>query len=183
MPSGWSRPQHQQRTLDPAQFRPALTSVRIALEVGITRHPRSSYEGAGAGVAARLGSVGFELFLASFSRRRLLLACSRRLSYAPSPQNQNAWGVSWISSAVIVTLAIGAIAGWLAGLFVEGAGFGLLWNVLIGIAGAFMAALLFPEIRARFDPRRRHCWRHCYVHTWRGCLASDRQSDPTASPG
>ena len=39
--------------------------------------------------------------------------------------------------AVLVALAIGAIAGWLAGLFVEGAGFGLLWNILIGIAGAF----------------------------------------------
>ena len=48
--------------------------------------------------------------------------------------------------AVLVTLAIGAIAGWLAGLLVEGAGFGLLWNILIGIAGAFMAALLFPRL-------------------------------------
>ena len=76
--------------------------------------------------------------------------------------------------AVLVALAIGAIAGWLAGLLVEGAGFGLLWNILIGIAGAF------PEIRARFDPRRRHCWCHCGIHDWRGCLASDRQSDPTA---
>ena len=48
--------------------------------------------------------------------------------------------------AVLVALAIGAIAGWLAGLLVEGAGFGLLWNILIGIAGAFMAALLFPRL-------------------------------------
>jgi uncharacterized membrane protein YeaQ/YmgE (transglycosylase-associated protein family) len=48
--------------------------------------------------------------------------------------------------AVIVTLAIGAIAGWLAGVLVEGAGFGLLINVLLGIAGAFIAALLFPRL-------------------------------------
>ena len=48
--------------------------------------------------------------------------------------------------AVLITLAIGAVAGWLAGLLVAGAGFGLLWNILIGIAGAFMAALLFPRL-------------------------------------
>jgi uncharacterized membrane protein YeaQ/YmgE (transglycosylase-associated protein family) len=49
-------------------------------------------------------------------------------------------------TAVIVTLAIGAIAGWLAGVLVEGAGFGLLVNMLLGIAGAFIAALLFPRL-------------------------------------
>jgi uncharacterized membrane protein YeaQ/YmgE (transglycosylase-associated protein family) len=47
---------------------------------------------------------------------------------------------------VLVALGIGAIAGWLAGLLVHGAGLGLLWNILIGIAGAFMAALLFPRL-------------------------------------
>ena len=48
--------------------------------------------------------------------------------------------------AVIVTLIIGAVAGWLAGVLVEGAGFGLLINMLLGIAGAFIAALLFPRL-------------------------------------
>ena len=47
---------------------------------------------------------------------------------------------------VLVALGIGAIAGWLAGLLVHGVGFGLLWIILIGIAGAFMAALLFPRL-------------------------------------
>ena len=47
---------------------------------------------------------------------------------------------------LLITLAIGAAAGWLAGLLVEGAGFGLLWNILIGIAGAFVAAWLFPRL-------------------------------------
>ena len=47
---------------------------------------------------------------------------------------------------VLITLAIGAVAGWLAGLLVEGAGFGLLWNILIGIAGAFVAGWLFPRL-------------------------------------
>ncbi len=48
--------------------------------------------------------------------------------------------------AVIVTLLIGAAAGWLAGVVVEGGGFGLLGNILVGIAGAFIAALLFPRL-------------------------------------
>jgi len=47
---------------------------------------------------------------------------------------------------IIVALVIGAIAGWLAGVIVEGGGFGLLGNMLVGIAGAFIAALLFPRL-------------------------------------
>ena len=35
---------------------------------------------------------------------------------------------------------------WLAGVLVEGSGFGLLINILLGIAGAFIAALLFPRL-------------------------------------
>ena len=50
--------------------------------------------------------------------------------------NRNIWGDLMDIVAVLVALAIGAIAGWLAGLLVEGAGFGLLWNIPIGIAGA-----------------------------------------------
>jgi uncharacterized membrane protein YeaQ/YmgE (transglycosylase-associated protein family) len=48
--------------------------------------------------------------------------------------------------AIIVALIIGAIAGWLAGVLVAGAGFGLLGNIIVGIAGAFVAALLFPRL-------------------------------------
>jgi uncharacterized membrane protein YeaQ/YmgE (transglycosylase-associated protein family) len=51
-------------------------------------------------------------------------------------------------TAVVVALVIGALAGWLAGLLVQGAGFGLLGNIVVGIAGAFMAALLFPRLGA-----------------------------------
>lgn len=48
--------------------------------------------------------------------------------------------------AVVVALIIGAVAGWLAGVIVEGGGFGLIGNMLVGIAGAFVAALLFPRL-------------------------------------
>ena len=51
--------------------------------------------------------------------------------------------------ALLITLAIGAAAGWLAGVLVEGAGFGLLWNIIIGIAGAFIAWWLFPRLGFR----------------------------------
>jgi uncharacterized membrane protein YeaQ/YmgE (transglycosylase-associated protein family) len=51
--------------------------------------------------------------------------------------------------AVLITLAVGAVAGWLAGLLVQGAGFGLLWNIIIGIAGAFVAGWLFPRLGLR----------------------------------
>lgn len=37
----------------------------------------------------------------------------------------------------------GAIIGWLAGKIIRGRGFGLFWNVVIGIFGAFTGDLLF----------------------------------------
>jgi uncharacterized membrane protein YeaQ/YmgE (transglycosylase-associated protein family) len=46
--------------------------------------------------------------------------------------------------ALLITLIIGAIAGWLAGLIVKGYGYGLLGNIVVGIVGAFIASFLFP---------------------------------------
>ena len=37
---------------------------------------------------------------------------------------------------LIVWLVVGGVAGWLAGLIVKGYGFGLVWNIVIGIVGA-----------------------------------------------
>lgn len=48
--------------------------------------------------------------------------------------------------SVIVWLVVGAIAGWLAGLIVKGAGFGLLGNIVIGIIGAVVAGWLLPQL-------------------------------------
>lgn len=47
---------------------------------------------------------------------------------------------------LIIWLAIGAIAGFLAGLIVEGYGFGLVGNIAVGIAGAVIAGVLFPRL-------------------------------------
>ena len=52
---------------------------------------------------------------------------------------------------ILIALMIGAIAGWLAGLIVKGAGFGLVGNIIIGIVGAFVAAWLLPTISVGFS--------------------------------
>ncbi len=38
------------------------------------------------------------------------------------------------------------MAGWLAGKIVRGTGFGILGDILVGIAGALVAGLLFPAM-------------------------------------
>ena len=48
--------------------------------------------------------------------------------------------------AIIILLAVGAVAGWLAGLIYSGAGFGLIGNIVVGILGAIVAGLLLPGI-------------------------------------
>ncbi len=48
--------------------------------------------------------------------------------------------------AIIITLLIGGIAGWLAGLVVRGFGFGVLGNIVIGIIGAFVGWWLLPMV-------------------------------------
>jgi uncharacterized membrane protein YeaQ/YmgE (transglycosylase-associated protein family) len=39
---------------------------------------------------------------------------------------------------LLIWLVIGAVAGWLAGIVVKGAGFGLIGNIVVGIVGAFV---------------------------------------------
>ncbi len=43
---------------------------------------------------------------------------------------------------IIAWLIIGVVAGWLAGKIVEGAGFGLVVNIVVGIVGAFIGGWL-----------------------------------------
>jgi uncharacterized membrane protein YeaQ/YmgE (transglycosylase-associated protein family) len=44
--------------------------------------------------------------------------------------------------SLIAWLIIGAIAGWLAGTFVKGGGFGLIGDIVVGIIGAFLGGWL-----------------------------------------
>ena len=50
------------------------------------------------------------------------------------------------TESLLVILLIGAIAGWLAGQIVQGTGFGLIGDIVIGIVGAFIASWLFPRL-------------------------------------
>jgi uncharacterized membrane protein YeaQ/YmgE (transglycosylase-associated protein family) len=45
--------------------------------------------------------------------------------------------------ALVIFLAIGAIAGWLAGTLMKGGGFGLLGNIVVGIIGAVIGGFVF----------------------------------------
>jgi len=46
-------------------------------------------------------------------------------------------------TALIIFLAIGAVAGWLAGNLMRGGGFGLLGNMVVGIIGAVVGGSVF----------------------------------------
>jgi len=53
------------------------------------------------------------------------------------------------NEGILVILFVGLIAGWLAGKIVRGTGFGVIGDILVGIAGALVASLLFPKIGIR----------------------------------
>jgi uncharacterized membrane protein YeaQ/YmgE (transglycosylase-associated protein family) len=48
--------------------------------------------------------------------------------------------------SLILFLAIGLLAGWLAGNIMKGRGFGLLGNLAVGVIGSFVGGLLFRLI-------------------------------------
>lgn len=47
------------------------------------------------------------------------------------------------TTSVLAFLAIGAVSGWLAGKLMRGGGFGLLGDIVVGIAGAIVGGYLF----------------------------------------
>jgi uncharacterized membrane protein YeaQ/YmgE (transglycosylase-associated protein family) len=50
------------------------------------------------------------------------------------------------SESLLAILFVGLVAGWLAGKIVRGTGFGIIGDILVGIAGAFVASLLLPKL-------------------------------------
>lgn len=48
--------------------------------------------------------------------------------------------------SLIITLFIGAVAGWLAGTLMKGRGFGLVGNIIVGILGAFLGSFTFNAL-------------------------------------
>ena len=47
---------------------------------------------------------------------------------------------------IIVTLIIGAAAGWLGSMIYKGKGLGIIWNIVIGILGSFLGYWLLGEL-------------------------------------
>ena len=45
-------------------------------------------------------------------------------------------------TSLIIFLAIGALAGWLAGNIMKGSGFGIIGNIIVGIVGAVLGGFL-----------------------------------------
>ena len=48
--------------------------------------------------------------------------------------------------AILITLILGAIAGWLGGQLFKGSGLGLIGNIVVGIIGGFIGYWLFGKL-------------------------------------
>jgi uncharacterized membrane protein YeaQ/YmgE (transglycosylase-associated protein family) len=53
------------------------------------------------------------------------------------------------NEGILVILFVGLVAGWLAGKIVRGTGFGIIGDIIVGIAGALLANFLFPKLGIR----------------------------------
>ena len=50
------------------------------------------------------------------------------------------------NESLVVIVAVGLIAGWLAGLIVRGSGYGIVGDLIIGVLGAFVGSWLLPRL-------------------------------------
>jgi uncharacterized membrane protein YeaQ/YmgE (transglycosylase-associated protein family) len=87
--------------------------------------------------------------------------------------------------SLIVILFVGLIAGWLAGKVVRGSGFGIIGDIVIGIAGAFVASFLFPKLGIHIGRRAGlgdHLFRHRRHYPAAGGAAGARRRPALAAP-
>ena len=71
------------------------------------------------------------------------------------------------NQSLLVIILVGIIAGWLAGRVMDGGGFGLIGDLLVGLVGAFVGDWLLPRLgihlgvgivrRAGCDIKQRGC--------------------------
>src|SRR5580704_12519565 len=50
------------------------------------------------------------------------------------------------NESLVTILLVGIVAGWLAGKIVDGAGFGLIGDLIVGVIGAFIGDWLLPRL-------------------------------------
>ena len=102
-----------------------------------------------------------------------------RVSGRPSGPSRDLRGKTpWIvQGLIIVLIVIGAIAGWLAGMIVNGIGFGLIGNIIVGIVGAFIGGWLLPRLGVMIGGGDHRC--HHQRHHRRGDSADHHRSRET----
>jgi uncharacterized membrane protein YeaQ/YmgE (transglycosylase-associated protein family) len=50
------------------------------------------------------------------------------------------------NQSLLVIIVVGIVAGWLAGRVMEGGGFGLIGDLVVGLIGAFIGDWLLPQL-------------------------------------
>ena len=50
------------------------------------------------------------------------------------------------NESLVVIVLVGIVAGWLAGQIVDGGGFGLIGDLIVGVLGAFIGDWLLPRL-------------------------------------
>jgi uncharacterized membrane protein YeaQ/YmgE (transglycosylase-associated protein family) len=50
------------------------------------------------------------------------------------------------NESLVVILLVGIVAGWLAGRLVDGGGFGLIGDLIVGVIGAFIGDWVLPRL-------------------------------------
>jgi uncharacterized membrane protein YeaQ/YmgE (transglycosylase-associated protein family) len=50
------------------------------------------------------------------------------------------------NESLLVIVLVGIVAGWLAGKIVNGGGFGLIGDLIVGVVGAFIGNWLLPQL-------------------------------------
>jgi len=93
--------------------------------------------------------AGVYFLILSLDFRRVGLWTGQPFNYAIATNPISAKETVMSAESLLVILLIGAIAGWLAGQIVQGTGFGLVGDIVIGIVGALIASLLFPKLGLR----------------------------------
>lgn len=53
------------------------------------------------------------------------------------------------AESLLIILLVGGIAGWIAGLIVQGTGFGIVADIALGIVGALLGSWLLPKLGVR----------------------------------
>ena len=50
------------------------------------------------------------------------------------------------NESLLIIILVGIVAGWLAGKIVDGGGFGLIGDLIVGVIGAFIGDWLLPQL-------------------------------------